>query len=195
MVPRTHGSTGHSANTSFLHGTRSGPRWLVAFARGGPPGSVIIPGELPWWQDLVSWEWPMTLGLAPRQADLFRSTAAFCEGRVAPDSIYGILHRECFRLFPDEMFADLFDEAGRRSVPPMIVAVVMVLQRIEGCSDREAADRVAFDARGKYAAGGLGFDYPGVVHTVLVDMPARLGPAKPPGRIFEGTPGAAPPGR
>ena len=25
------------------------------------------------------------------------------------------------------MFADLFDEAGRRSVPPVIVAVVMVL--------------------------------------------------------------------
>ena len=103
----------------------------------------------------------MTLGLAPRQADLFRTTAAYCEGRVAPDSIYGILHRECFRLFPDEMFADLFDDVGRRSVPPMIVAVVMVLQRIEGLSDREAVDRFAFDARWKYAAGGLDFDYPG----------------------------------
>jgi len=65
----------------------------------------------------------MTLGLAPRQADLFRSTAGYCEGRVAPDSIYGILHRECFTLFPDEMFADLFDDVGWRSVPPMIVAV------------------------------------------------------------------------
>ena len=75
----------------------------------------------------------MTLGLAPRQADLFRTTAAYCDGRVAAGSIYGILHRECFTLFPDEMFADLFDDAGRRSVPPMIVAVVMVLQRIEGC--------------------------------------------------------------
>jgi Transposase domain (DUF772) len=73
---------------------------------------------------------------------------------VAPDSIYGILHRECSRLFADEMFADLFDDVGRRSVPPMIVAVVMVLQRIEGCSDREAVDRFAFDARWKYAAGG-----------------------------------------
>jgi hypothetical protein len=30
------------------------------------------------------------------------------------------------------MFADLFTDAGRRSVPPMIVAVVMVLPRIEG---------------------------------------------------------------
>jgi hypothetical protein len=129
----------------------------------------------------------MTLGLAPRQADLFRSTAAFCEGRVAPDSIYGILHRECFALFPDEMFADLFDDVGRRSVPPMIVAVVMVLQRFEGCSDREAVDRFSFDARWKYAAGGLDFDYPGFVHTVLVDMRARLARSARPDRIFEVT--------
>jgi hypothetical protein len=127
----------------------------------------------------------MTLGVTPRQADLFRSTAVFCEGRLAPGSLYGMLHRECFRLFPDEMFADLFDDVGRRSVPPMIVAVVMVLQRIEGLSDREAVDRFAFDARWKYAAGGLDFDYPGFVHTVLVDMRARLARSARPGRIFE----------
>ncbi len=133
----------------------------------------------------------MTLGLAPRQADLFSSTASYCEGRVAPGSIYGILHRECFALFPDEMFADLFDDVGRRSVPPMIVAVVMVLQRIEGCSDREAADRFAFDARWKYAAGGLDFGYPGFVHTVLVDMRARLARSGRPDRIFEVTLDAA----
>ena len=133
----------------------------------------------------------MTLGQAPGQADLFRTTAAYCDGRVAPDSIYGILHRECFALFPDEMFADLFDEVGRRSVPPMIVAVVMVLQRIEGCSDREAVDRFSFDARWKYAAGGLDFDYPGFVHTVLVDLRARLARSARPDRIFEVTLDAA----
>ncbi len=112
---------------------------------------------------------------------------SFCEGRVAPDSIYGVLHRECFSLFPDEMFADLFTDVGRRSVPPMIVAVVMVLQRIEGLSDREAVERFAFDARWKYAAGGLDFDYPGFVHTVLVDMRARLACSDRPDRIFEVT--------
>jgi Transposase DDE domain/Transposase domain (DUF772) len=133
----------------------------------------------------------MTLGVAPRQADLFRTTAAYCDGRVAPDSIYGILHRECFALFPDEMFADLFDDIGRRSVPPMIVAVVMVLQRIEGLSDREAVDRFSFDARWKYAAGGLDFDYPGFVHTVLVEMRARLARSARPDRIFEVTLAAA----
>ncbi|WP_295700210.1 transposase [Lapillicoccus sp.] len=83
------------------------------------------------------------------------------------------------------MFTDLFTDVGRRSVPPMIVAVVMVLQRIEGCSDREAVDRFAFDARWKYAAGGLDFDYPGFVHTVLVDMRARLAASAAPDRIFE----------
>jgi hypothetical protein len=71
--------------------------------------------------------------------DLLRSTVEYCQHRVAPDSIYGIVHRECFALFPDEMFAGLFTDIGRRSVPPMIVAVVMVLQRIEGL------DRFAFD--------------------------------------------------
>src|SRR4051794_25998738 len=128
----------------------------------------------------------MSLGLAPRQADMFATTATFCEGRVAEGSIYGLLHRECHRLFADELFADLFcDGRGRRSVPPLVVAVVMVLQRIEGCSDREAVDRFTYDARWKYACGGLDFAYPGFVHTVLVDMRARLAASRRPDRIFE----------
>jgi hypothetical protein len=126
----------------------------------------------------------MSLGLTPTQANVF-TTTSFCEGRVAPDSIYGLLHRECFRLFGDEMFADVFADSGRNCVPPMIVAVVMVLQRFEGCSDREAVDRFTYDARWKYAAGGLGFDYPGFAHTVLVDMRARLRASDRPDRIFE----------
>ena len=129
----------------------------------------------------------MSLGLSPRQQDMLATTTSFCEPLVAPDSIYGLLHRECHRLFPDEMFADLFCGVGRRCVPPMIVAVVMVLQRLEGCSDREAVERFQFDLRWKYAAGGLGFDYPGFVHTVLVDMRARLSDSERPERIFEVT--------
>jgi hypothetical protein len=125
----------------------------------------------------------MSLGLAPTQSDVF-TTTSFCDGRVAPDSVYGLLHRECFQLFPDGLVADLFCDVGRRSVPPMIVAVVMVLQRIEGCSDREAVDRFTYDARWKYAAGGLGFDYRGFAHMVLVDMRARLARSGRPDRIF-----------
>jgi hypothetical protein len=116
----------------------------------------------------------MSLGSTPRQGDVFRDTTEFCAPRVRADSIYALLHRECFSLFPDEIFGDLFADVGRRSVPPLVVAVVMVLQRLEGLSDREAVERFTFDARWKHAAGGLPFDYPGFAHTVLVDMRARL---------------------
>ena len=129
----------------------------------------------------------MAVGRTPLQPGLLSSTAGFCEGRLAPNSIYAVLHRECRALFPDGMFADLFAEDGRRSVPPMIVAVVMVLQRLEGLSDREAVERFAFDVRWKYAAGGLDFDHPGFVHTVLVDMRARLAASARSDRIFERT--------
>jgi len=127
----------------------------------------------------------MTLGCAPQQEGLERRTTEFCEGKLSPTSIYRLLHRECHRLFPDESFADLFRDIGRRSIPPRIVAVVMVLQRLEGLSDREAVERFTFDVRWKYAAGGLDLEYPAFVHTVLVDMRARLRASKEPERIFK----------
>ena len=43
-------------------------------------------------------------------------------------------------------------------MPPRIVATVMVLQRLHGLSDREAVEAFEFDARWKYACGGLDFD-------------------------------------
>jgi IS5 family transposase len=128
----------------------------------------------------------VTVGVAPRQADLMRNTL-FVGDRVAADSIWAVLHRECHGLFPDEMFADLFASTGRRSVPPQIVATVMLLQRWHGLSDREAVTAFEFDARWKYACGGLDFDYPGFAHTVLVDMRARLAASERPRRIFEVT--------
>ncbi len=127
----------------------------------------------------------MSLGPTPRQGDLFRDTTEFCAPRVRPESIYALLARECLNLFPDELFADLFADIGRRSVPPLVVAVVMVLQRLDGLSDREAVERFTFDARPKYACGGLPFDAPGFAHTVLVDMRARLARSDRPKRIFE----------
>src|SRR6266542_4856659 len=129
----------------------------------------------------------MTLGVTPTQTSLLASTTAYCDGRVSPTSIYGLLHRQCHHLFADQAFADLFADVGRRSIPPRIVAVVMVLQRIEGLSDREAVDRFTFDVRWKYAAGGLDFEHRGFVHTVLVDMRARLAASARPDRIFERT--------
>jgi hypothetical protein len=113
---------------------------------------------------------------------------------LSESSVYAVLHRQRDRLFPDALFADLFSARGRRSVPPSIVAVVMVLQRLEGLSDREAVERYAFDARWRYAAGVGGYDSGGwgrFAHTVLVDMRARLAASDDPRRIFAVTVDAA----
>ena len=88
----------------------------------------------------------MSLGTTSATEDLFKSSREVCEQWLSEDSIYRILHREGSRLFPDEAFADLFAKTGRNSIPPQIVAVVMVLQRMEGLSDREAVDRCRFDS-------------------------------------------------
>lgn len=135
----------------------------------------------------------MTLGLAERQGELLDELTLFCNQAIPEDSIYGLLHRERDHLFPDEVFADLFTDIGRRSVPPSIVATVMVLQRLEGCSDREACDRFTFDARWRYACGVGGWEeaLTGFVHTVLVDMRARLRRSDRPNRVFEVTLGVA----
>lgn len=127
----------------------------------------------------------MSLGHAPTQGDVLRTSTGFCHERLSPTSIYALLHAESHRLFPEEDFGDLFSGIGRWSVSPRILAVVMVLQRLEGLSDREAVDRFGFDLRWKYAAGGLDFDHPSFVHTVLVDMRARLRRSERPNRIFE----------
>ncbi|HXL44074.1 MAG TPA: transposase, partial [Gaiellaceae bacterium] len=112
--------------------------------------------------------------MVPPREKVVGSSREFCEEHLPEGSVYRLLATAGHRLFPDELFEDLFANIGRWSVPPRIVAVVMALQRIEGLSDRDAVERFTFDARWKYAAGGLEFDYPGFVHTVLVDMRARL---------------------
>jgi hypothetical protein len=127
------------------------------------------------------------MGRADRQGDLFDDVVRFCEGSLPANSIYGFLARERDGLFPDELFEDLFQASGRRSVPPSVVATVMVLQRLDGLSDREAVDRYAFDVRWRYAAGvgGYGGGWGSFAHTVLVDMRARLRRSARPDRIFE----------
>ena len=128
----------------------------------------------------------MTQGETSGQPHLFKSTAYVAE-RVPENSIWTLLARHGERLFPDEMFADLFSARGRRSVPPRVVATVMVLQRLHGMSDREAVAAFEWDARWKFACGGLDYDAPGFVHTVLVSMRARLARSERPRRIFEAT--------
>ncbi|MEU8210333.1 transposase [Micromonospora sp. NPDC049044] len=130
----------------------------------------------------------MALGVASQQLDLLDPVSRFCGEALLASSIFAFLRQHGEALFPDGLFTDLFAAVGRRSVPPSVVATVMVLQRLEGLSDREAVDRFTFDARWRYAAGVGGWDGAGRVgfaHTVLVDMRERLRRSDRPDRIFE----------
>ena len=121
----------------------------------------------------------MTLGVADKQGGLPDDVGGrFCAEALPERSICSFPARARDRLFPDEAFADLVDEhMGRRSVPPSVLATVMVLRRLEGLSDRAARERSRSDDPWRYAAGVGGSDANGWAsfsHTVLVDMREHL---------------------
>jgi IS5 family transposase len=80
--------------------------------------------------------------------------AALCSHLLGEGSVHAFLAEHRRRLFPDEMFADLFPSGrGRPSVPADVIATVMVLQALEGRSDREACRALQTDIAWKAAAG------------------------------------------
>jgi IS5 family transposase len=107
-------------------------------------------------------------------------------GHLLPaGSVFAFLAEHRHRLFPAEMFDDLFpSRRGRPSLPPEVVASVIVLQTLHGFSDREAADAVTFDLRWK-AACGYAIDAAGFHPTTLTYWRRRLAASDRPQRIFE----------
>ena len=81
--------------------------------------------------------------------------ASVVVGHLVPSgSVYEFLGEHRRRLFPDDMFADLFPSRwGRPSVAGDVVATVMVLQSLEGLSDRDAVDALRTDLKWKVACG------------------------------------------
>ena len=107
-----------------------------------------------------------------------------CGALVREGSVHRFLAEHRLRLFGDELFADLFGGRGWPSVPGSVIAVVMVLQALEGCSDREAIERLRCDVRWK-AAAGLGIDDQGFDASVLTLWRQRLRASERPERIFD----------
>jgi hypothetical protein len=120
----------------------------------------------------------------PKQVDLWCGTAAVCEGRVGEQSIWAVLYHQGDRLFGEELFADLLAEVGRRSVPPADRGHGDGAAAAGGSVGPGSVEAFSFDARWKYACGGLAFDDLGFSHTVLVDMGARLAVSARPERIL-----------
>ena len=104
---------------------------------------------------------------------------------VVEGSVHRFLADHRARVFPDELFADLFGSGrGRPSVPGDVVATVLVLQSLEGLSDRDACQALRTDIRWKVAAGAA-LDDEGFHPTVLTYWRRRLGGSEAPERIFD----------
>jgi transposase len=100
-------------------------------------------------------------------------------------SVFWFLAEHRGRLFPAAMFEDLFPSGrGRPSVPPDVMAAVIVLQTLHGLSDREAAEAVTFDLRWK-AACGVAVDAGSFHPSTLTYWRRRLAESGRPHRIFE----------
>ena len=112
--------------------------------------------------------------------------AAALVGHLVPaGTVYAFLAEHRHRLFGDELFADLFGSGrGRPSVPAEVIATVMVLQSLEGLSDREAVQALRTDLRWKVAAG-LTLDDEGFHPTVLTLWRNKLRASDRPERIFD----------
>lgn len=104
---------------------------------------------------------------------------------LKPGSVFAFLAQHRRRLFPDELFADLFTSGrGRPSVPADVMAAVIVLQALHGLSDADTVDEVTFDLRWK-AACGLPVTAAGFHPTTLTYWRRRLAASERPNRIFE----------
>lgn len=111
--------------------------------------------------------------------------AALCGHLVPVGSVAAFLAEHRRRLFPDDMFADLFPSGrGRPSVPADVVATVMVLQSLEGLSDRDAVQALRRDIAWKVAAG-LSLTDEGFHPTVLTLWRNKLRVSERPERIFD----------
>jgi IS5 family transposase len=111
--------------------------------------------------------------------------SALCRQLVPEGSVEAFLADHRHELFPDEMFEDLFlSKRGRPSIPADTVASVMVLQSLEGLSDRDAA-RALTDRISWKVACGLALDEAGFDYSVLTYWRTRLRNSERPERIFE----------
>ena len=112
------------------------------------------------------------LSTADRQQGFF--DAAWCSDLLPEGSIYSLLAEHGDRIVRDEDFAECYSSSqGRPSIPPSVLAKVLLLAYRDGLSDERAMDAVRFDLRFKVALD-LPVDHPGFHASSLVRFRARL---------------------
>jgi len=102
------------------------------------------------------------------------TTATAVHAAFPNGNLYVDLRSEFGTLYTDQLFADLYPPRGRKvEVPPWRLALVLIMQFIEGLTDRQAADAVRRCMDWKFALS-LELADPGFDFTLLHDFRQRL---------------------
>ena len=95
-------------------------------------------------------------------------------GPLPEGSFFALLAEHGHRVVRDEDFAACYSaDRGRPSIPPSLLAKVLLLEYRTGCSDEQAMENIAWDLRWKIALG-LAVDDRGFHPTTLTKFRARL---------------------
>src|SRR5438552_14784867 len=112
--------------------------------------------------------------LATQSAQVGMFDAAVLSRPLPEGSFFALLAEHGDRIVRDEDFAECYSERmGRPSIPPSLLAKVLLLQYRCGLSDEQAMESVAWDLRWKVALG-LPVDHRGWHPTSLTKYRARL---------------------
>ena len=103
---------------------------------------------------------------------------------LKPGTVHAFLAEHRAELFSDDLIEDLFpSKRGRPSLPAPVIGSILVLQVLEGLSDRQAADALTYDLRWK-AACGYALADTGFHPTTLVHWRKRLAASSDPHRVM-----------
>jgi transposase len=125
------------------------------------------------------------MSLKPHPADLIpEETARVARADFPQGNLYLRIRDELGELYNDEQFTILFPRRGQPAESPGRLALALVMQLIEGLSDRQAANAVRGRIDWKYALAleltDTGFDY-----SMLSEFRARLLQGGQEARLFE----------
>ena len=105
--------------------------------------------------------------------DIPAETARVARRAFPKGNIYMTIRDEIGVIYDDKEFASLYERRGQAGISPGLLAMVTVMQYVEGLSDRQAAEAVRGRIDWKYMLG-LELDDPGFVHSVLSEFRGRL---------------------
>jgi len=121
---------------------------------------------------------PVSIYIVPEQ------TARVAHAAFTQSSLCMRLYDQLGTIFRDQDFADLFHESGQPGLSPFRLALVTILQFLEGLSDRNAADAVRGRIDWKYLLC-LELENPGFDYSVLCEFRSRLFEGGAEHRLFD----------